>query len=108
MYNDGTGMDGGGRQGLLTSHLRRSGWCKLAPYWSPASLPRQEVTDSHTSSYILIHHTYSLNWNLSQTRCCQFKTHYTNPLENPCDFMVQVQDIAYDILGLFRVAGGDE
>lgn len=53
MYNDGTGMSGGVRQGLLTSHWRRSVWCKLAPYCSPASLPRQEVVDplaTHTAS----------------------------------------------------------
>lgn len=103
MYIDGTGMDGGGSQGLLTSHLRRSGsgWCKLAPYWSPASLPRQEVIDSLVTctvttgtclklDVVSLKHMTPIHWKIHVISWCKSKK------------------LAYDILGLFRVVGGDE
>lgn len=47
-------------------------------------------------------HTYSFNWNFSQTGHSQIKSQDTNSWENPSDFMVQIQKLArrltHDIL----------
>jgi len=44
-----------------------------------------------TAGYEFSSHTYSFDWNFSQTRHCRIKSQNTNLWENLCDFVVQIQ-----------------